>query len=50
MLTKAYLPAAFKVFFNLSFRYVREFLTPSDAMQELEMEIDGVLVNGVDIM
>lgn len=47
---KAYLSAAFQVFFNPGFRYVREVLGPSDAMLEFETEIDGVLVNGVDII
>jgi SnoaL-like domain len=46
----AYLSAAFQVFFNPSFRYVREILGPSDAMLEFETEIDGVRVNGVDII
>ena len=50
VLTKAYLSAAFQVFFNPSFRYVREIQGPSDAMLEFETEIDGVLVNGVDII
>ena len=50
VLTKAYLSAAFLVFFNPSFRYVREIQGPSDAMLEFETEIDGVLVNGVDII
>ena len=45
-----YLSAAFKVFFNPSFRYVREIVGPHDAMLEFETEIDGVLVNGVDII
>ena len=49
-LAKAYLSAAFKVFFNPTFRYVREILGPFDAMLEFETEIDGVLVNGVDII
>ena len=49
-LAKAYLSAAFKVFFNPGFRYVREIVGPSDAMLEFETEIDGVLVNGVDII
>lgn len=49
-LTKAYLSAAFVVFFNPSFRYVREIVGPSDAMLEFETEIDGILVNGVDII
>ncbi len=45
-----YLGAAFRVFFNPTFRYVREIVGPSDAMLEFETEIDGVLVNGVDII
>ena len=49
-LAKAYLGAAFKVLFNPSFRYVREILGDFDAMLEFETEIDGVLVNGVDII
>ena len=49
-LTLMYLSAAFRVFFNPSFRYVREVVGPSDAMLEFETEIDGVLVNGVDIL
>jgi SnoaL-like domain len=49
-LTKGYLTAAFHVFFNPSFRYVREIVGQSDAMLEFETEIDGILVNGVDII
>jgi hypothetical protein len=49
-MAKAYLGAAFKVFFNPTFRYVREIVGPSDAMLEFETTIDGVLVNGVDII
>jgi len=49
-ITKAYLSAAFVVFFNPSFRYVREIVGLSDAMLEFETEVDGILVNGVDII
>lgn len=49
-LAQAYLTAAFDVFFNPSFRYVREIVGPSDAMLEFETEIDGIQVNGVDII
>ena len=49
-LAAMYLGAAFHVFFNPSFRYVRELRGPSDAMLEFETEIDGVLVNGVDLI
>ena len=38
------------MFFNPSFRYVREIVGPSDAMLEFEVEIDGVAVNGVDLL
>ena len=49
-LTVMYLSAAFQVFRNPTFRYVREIVGTSDAMLEFETEIDGVLVNGVDIV
>ncbi|MCO5106183.1 MAG: nuclear transport factor 2 family protein [Burkholderiaceae bacterium] len=49
-ITAAYLTAAFRVFFNPSFRYVREIIGATDAMLEFETEIDGVFVNGVDII
>jgi hypothetical protein len=49
-LAAAYLSAAFQVFFNPTFRYVREIVGASDAMLEFETDIDGVLVNGVDII
>jgi hypothetical protein len=49
-LTQGYLAAAFRVFFNETFRYVREIVGPNDAMLEFETTIDGILVNGVDII
>ena len=49
-LTAGYLTAAFQVFFNPTFRYVREIVGASDAMLEFETEIDGITVNGVDII
>lgn len=49
-ITAAYLSAAFHIFSNPTFRYVREIIGASDAMLEFETEIDGVLVNGVDII
>ncbi len=49
-LTARYLGAAFQVFFNPSFRYVRQIAGPSDAVLEFETQIDGVLVNGVDLI
>lgn len=49
-LVMMYLGAAFQVFVNDSFRYVREIVGEHDAMLEFETEIDGVLVNGIDLM
>jgi hypothetical protein len=49
-LTAMYLSAAFKVFFNESFRYVREIAGENDAVLEFEVEIEGIAVNGVDLL
>jgi SnoaL-like domain len=49
-LTLQYLTAAFQVFFTPSFRYVREIVGPSDAALEFEVEIHGILVNGIDLI
>lgn len=49
-ITTAYLGAALQVFGNETFRYVREIVGPSDAMLEFETTVDGVQVNGVDIV
>lgn len=48
--TTLYLSAAFKVFFNQSFHYVRELVGTHDAVLEFEVEIDGIAVNGVDMI
>lgn len=48
--TVAYLSAAFQVFFNDSFRYVRELVTSHDAVLEFELTLDGIVVNGVDML
>jgi hypothetical protein len=49
-LTYAYLYAAFQVFMNESFRYVREVVDGHDAVLEFQVEIDGIVVNGVDMI
>lgn len=49
-LTQRYLTAAFEVFFNPSFRYVREVVGERDAVLEFMVEIDGIGVNGVDMI
>ena len=49
-ITARYLAAAFQVFFNDSFRYVRELTSEHDAVLEFEVDIDGIHVNGVDMI
>jgi hypothetical protein len=49
-LAAMYLGAALHVFGNPTFHYVREIVGASDAMLEFETELDGVVVNGVDIL
>jgi len=48
--TKLYLLAAFQVFFNDTFRYVRELRGPHDAVLEFQVEIDRIRVNGIDMI
>jgi len=48
--TRQYLIAAFAVFANDSFRYVREIVGERDAVLEFVVEVDGVSVNGVDMI
>src|ERR1039457_1306388 len=48
--TTQYLTAAFHVFFNESFRYVREIVGNRDAVLEFQVDIDGISVNGVDMI
>ena len=49
-ITLHYLNAAFHVFFNDSFRYTREVSGPRDAVLEFQVDIDGISVNGVDML
>jgi hypothetical protein len=49
-ITALYLRAAFEVFFRGDFRYVREIIGSHDALLEFETTIDGVMVNGVDLI
>lgn len=48
-LTTMYLTGAMGVF-NDSFRYVKEVVTSDHAVLEFECDMDGILVNGVDII
>jgi hypothetical protein len=49
-ITTQYLAAAFQVFFNDSFVYVREVHGQGHAMLEFNVEIQGIVVNGVDMI
>jgi hypothetical protein len=49
-ITRKYLAAAFRVFFNDSFRYVRELQGDCDAVLEFEVQLDGITINGVDMI
>jgi len=49
-ITTLYLTAAYQVLFGSGFRYVREVEGDSDAILEFVAEIDGIHVNGVDMM
>ena len=49
-IVRKYLQAALQVFVNDTFRYVRELEGPSDAVLEFQVELDGITVNGVDML
>jgi hypothetical protein len=49
-ITTIYLAAAYQVLFGSGFRYVREVEGDFDAILEFVAEIDGIHVNGVDMM
>ena len=49
-ITGKYLSAAFTVFFNDSFTYAREVHGQGQAVLEFEVELQGILVNGVDMI
>ena len=46
----AYLAAAGQTLVNASFRYVRELVDGDNALLEFEAEMDGIHVNGVDLI
>ena len=49
-ITLRYLSAAFAVFYNPTFRYLREVVGPRDAVLEFQLELDGITINGVDML
>lgn len=50
MITMAYLGAAVEVLGGPKFRYLREFRAADGAVLEFETELDGLVVNGVDML
>ena len=48
--TVQYLAAAMQVLFNPTFRYLREVVGEHDAVLEFELTLDGVYINGVDMI
>jgi len=50
LITAKYLKAAFNVFFNDSFHYVNETTGDNSAVLEFVVDIDGIKVNGVDMI
>jgi SnoaL-like domain len=49
-LTALYLGAAFRVFEGTGFRYVREIASGHDAALEFVATVDGIEINGVDLI
>jgi SnoaL-like domain len=49
-ITTAYLSAAMHVFGNDTFKYVREVFDADGAVLEFELVIDGIRINGVDML
>jgi hypothetical protein len=49
-ITKLYLTAALFVFANDSFKYVREVISNNNAVLEFSTVIEGITVNGVDMI
>jgi len=48
--TARFLSAALRVFFNPSFRCVQKIVGPSEGLFEFETQIDGIMVNAVDLL
>jgi hypothetical protein len=49
-ITTLYLTGAMHVLNNAQFRYEREIVGERDAMLEFATEIDGIVINGVDLI
>lgn len=49
-ITQIYLLAALQVFLSGDFKYVREVENNSHSFLEFEVEFDGIIVNGIDMI
>ncbi|WP_448212509.1 nuclear transport factor 2 family protein [Colwellia sp. MEBiC06753] len=49
-MVKLYLTAAFHTFLNKHFQYVREFQANNSVVLEFTTEIDGIFINGIDMI
>jgi len=49
-ITEKYLTAAFYTIFTDTFKYTREIVREREAMLEFVVELDSIIVNGVDII
>ncbi len=49
-ITTQYLTGAMQVLNNASFRYAREVIGSHDAVLEFSTEIDGIQINGIDLI
>lgn len=49
-ITKLYLSAAMHILGNDEFRYVGEWFGPTSAILEFETTIDGIKINGIDMI
>ena len=49
-ITARYLVAAFGVLVNPTWRYVDEWIADRSAVLEFETEVNGIVINGVDVM
>ena len=49
-ITLKYLMGAMQVLNNAAFRYEREIVGAHDALLEFSTEIDGILINGIDLI
>ena len=49
-ITRLYLTAAMEVLGNEAFRYIGEWFGPTSAVLEFETEIDGIKINGIDMI